>query len=382
MPRGHLFYTNWTKARRAQPCSTHQGVTAVPGRKVDQPREEIRGWFCYLRTGLKTLNTRTRHTDDQGVVYKKSTGNYTVWTKGRSISCTLSSQLNSDNRKGKEKRSQRREDRIPDFVAVGDKVRFTLLGDGSGTIIEVLPRANRLARRGSVPMPSAHAPEQVIASNIDQVVPVFSAARPTPRWNLLDRYLVSAEALNIPALICITKSDLLDEMDDPQNAIEDYLDDYSRIGYRVLLTSAVTGQGMEELKDELRGRVNVLVGKSGVGKSSILNTLQPGLGLRVNEVSRYKDRGKHTTTHLEMFPLEFGGAVIDTPGTREFGLWEVNEADVALFFPEMRPYVGQCRFGMDCSHDEEPGCAIRQAVSEGQISPRRYMSYLKLCKDG
>jgi ribosome biogenesis GTPase len=115
-----------------------------------------------------------------------------------------------------------------------------------------------------------------------------------------------------------------------------------------------------------------------VGKSSLLNALEPGLGLRVSAVSEYTGKGRHTTTHLEMFMLEYGGAIIDTPGVREFGLWDVAEDDLALFYPEMRPYVGRCRFGLDCRHDEEPGCAIRKAVMDGQISPRRYQSYLRL----
>jgi ribosome biogenesis GTPase / thiamine phosphate phosphatase len=213
-------------------------------------------------------------------------------------------------------------------------------------------------------------------------VPVFSAARPAPRWNLLDRYLVSAEVMEVPVLICITKADLLEtETESTVEELMAILDEYQNNGYPVVFTSAVSGQGLDELQQRLAGQTNALVGKSGVGKSSILNMLQPGLGLRVNEISRYKDRGKHTTTHLEMFPLDIGGAVIDTPGTREFGLWDVDETNLALYFPEMRPFVGQCKFGLNCAHDEEPGCAIRQAVAGGMISPRRYMSYMRLYQD-
>jgi ribosome biogenesis GTPase / thiamine phosphate phosphatase len=338
--------------------------------------------FCFMNDRKIKLNTRTMLSNDLGVVYKKSTGNFTVNASGRAITCRLSAHLLKDvDRSSGKKRGHRPED-MPDSVAVGDVVRFVEHSAGSGAIVEVLPRRNRLARRGSVPMPGAYAPEQVIVSNIDQVVPVFSAARPAPRWNLLDRYLVSAEALEIPALICITKADLIAmEEGDKVDELSTILAEYERIGYPIVLTSAVTGQGLEELRQRLAGRSNVLVGKSGVGKSSILNLLQPGLGLRVNEISRYKDRGKHTTTHLEMFPLDSGGAVIDTPGTREFGLWDVHEDDLALFFPEMRPFIGLCKFGANCAHDEEPGCAVRQAVAGGQISPRRYMSYMRLYQD-
>jgi ribosome biogenesis GTPase len=154
--------------------------------------------------------------------------------------------------------------------------------------------------------------------------------------------------------------------------------EYRAIGYDVILTSAETGLGLDDLRAALAGRLSVFVGKSGVGKSSLLNALEPGLGLKVQQTSQLTGKGRHTTTHLEMFPLAAGGAIIDTPGIREFGLWEVETDDLALFFPEMRPLVGACKFGLDCGHDQEPGCAIRRAVNAGQISPYRYLSYMKL----
>jgi ribosome biogenesis GTPase len=179
----------------------------------------------------------------------------------------------------------------------------------------------------------------------------------------------------MPALICITKTDLAAQNPELEEAIAEY----RRIGYRVQSVSVVTGEGLEELKQALKGQVSVLVGKSGVGKTSLLNALQPGLGLRVRQVSQGKQgKGMHTTTQLEMFPLNGGGAIVDTPGVREFGLWDVDEDDIALFFPEMRLLVGKCKFGLDCQHDEEPGCAIRKAVVAGKISPYRYQSYLRL----
>jgi ribosome biogenesis GTPase len=164
-----------------------------------------------------------------------------------------------------------------------------------------------------------------------------------------------------------------------KNELEKTLEEYRRIGYRIQLVSVVTGEGLDALKQSLDSRVSVLVGKSGVGKTSMLNAIQPGLGLRIRQVSQGKQgKGLHTTTHLEMFQLDHGGAIVDTPGTREFGLWDVDNYDIALFFPEMRSLVGKCKFGLGCQHDEEPGCAIRKAVMNGEISPYRYQSYLKL----
>jgi ribosome biogenesis GTPase len=265
-----------------------------------------------------------------------------------------------------------------DPVAVGDVVRFVDARDGTGLIVEVLPRRNRLARRD--PYPGAHKFEQVIVSNVDYVIPVFAAANPTPKWGLLDRYLVSSESLGLSALIVLTKLDLVrgpDGMLDEE--IQQAVDEYRQIGYPVLLTSAVTGEGLDELRQVLKGCVSAFVGKSGVGKTALLNALEPGLGLRVGEVGKGNvGKGKHTTSNVEMVRLSFGGEIVDTPGTREFGLHDMDAGDLALFFPEMRLYVGQCKFGLDCQHDQEPGCAIRKAVMAGTVSPNRYRSYLKL----
>jgi ribosome biogenesis GTPase len=214
----------------------------------------------------------------------------------------------------------------------------------------------------------------LIVANLDQVVAVFAATQPEPKWGLLDRYLVSAESLGIPSIICITKLDLVDTGCE----LLQILAVYHKIGYPVILTSAVTGLGLEDLRVALRCRLSVFIGKSGVGKTSLLNALKPGLGQRVKQVNQKTGKGKHTTSHLEMYPLECGGSVVDTPGMREFGLWDVSDDDLAFFFPEMRPYVGKCRFGMDCSHAHEPGCAIREAVENGEIAELRYQNYLKL----
>ena len=344
--------------------------------------------------------SRERHV---GVVYKKNIGSALVKDKERVLLCTLSNRLRkqliyneSDAGSGHHTVRQVKVLEHNDPIAVGDHVRYIENGDGRGLIVEVLPRRSQMTRRSAVPMPGAHPFEQVIVANLDQVVPVFAAAQPAPKWGLLDRYLVSAEASGLSALICITKTDLATRHDGTLEAdLVDAVQTYRDIGYQVVLTSTVTGQGLDELRAALHGRLSALLGKSGVGKTSVLNALQPGLGLRVNDVNERTGKGKHTTTHQEMFSLVENGIetqndgsvqavptlIVDTPGIREFGIWEVEGEDLALYFPEMRPLVGRCRFGLDCRHNEEPGCSIRQAVTAGKISPYRYRSYRVLMEE-
>jgi ribosome biogenesis GTPase len=322
----------------------------------------------------------TDHEYGQGVVFCKNLGHYTVRSGQREYVCVLSSRLRKQliypvadpTSLAHVVREVRPIEGI-DPLAIGDEVTFFETENGSGMITAILPRRARLSRPAT--MPGARVLEQVIVANADQVVPVFSAASPVPKWPLLDRYLVSAEASGLAALICITKLDLLQPGDD----LEDILAMYRRIGYPVICVSVVTGEGLDELRQALQGRLSVFLGKSGVGKTSMLNALQPGLGLRIQAVGEGKlGKGRHTTTHLEMFSLEDGGTVVDTPGMREFGLWDIDQQDLALFFPEMRPLAGRCKFGLDCRHDTEPGCAIRKAVMDGAVSPLRYQSLIHL----
>ena len=300
---------------------------------------------------------------DCGIVIRKTNNAYVIETLRGRLTCELAGRLMNGTH--------------ADPVAIGDIVRWIEIGPDTGQIVEVLPRRNQLARRSAAPMPSAHAHEHIIAANVDQIVAVFAAANPRPAWNLLDRFLVSAESAGIPAVICLTKMDLVEGRPEAEE-IRAVMAEYQAIGYPVILTSAVTSAGLNKLDAALSERLSVLAGKSGVGKTSLLNALEPGLGLRVQETSRSTGKGRHTTTHFEMFSLASGGAIVDTPGIREFGLWDVEQDDLALFFPEMRPFVGTCKFRLDCGHDQEPGCAIRQAVELGTISPYRYQSYLKL----
>jgi len=319
---------------------------------------------------------------DIGVVFRKTLGHYTVHPlrHEREIDCTLSSLLRkqlifptADPSSLRHAVQEVREIEHVDPVAIGDRVRFVNAEEGRGAIVEILPRNSKLSR--PAPVPGQRVFEQVIVSNADLIVPVFSAAHPTPKWGLLDRYLVSAEAAGLPALIVINKLDLAWK----NPTLDEELEIYRRIGYPVLLVSAIDGRGVEELKGALQGKLSVFVGKSGVGKTSLLNAIQPELGLRVEAVSKGEiGKGRHTTTHLEMFDLDFGGALVDTPGMREFGLWNITAEELADLFPEMAEHVGQCKFGLSCQHDREPGCAIRKAVMAGTISPYRYQSYMRL----
>jgi ribosome biogenesis GTPase len=312
----------------------------------------------------------------QGMVVKKSQGSYNVVAGERVYPCSLSNMLRKQlvfpmaDPGSLRRRVVAVEDiRELDPIAIGDQVRFVDPGDGTGLIVEVLPRQNKLVRRAAGPRPL----EQVIVANVDQVIPVFAAAFPEPKWELLDRYLAAAESQGLRALICITKLDLVDSAE-----LRAEVANYERMGYPVILTSAATGAGVLEFRQAIEGRVSVLMGKSGVGKSSLLNVVEPGLGIRVNEVSLVTGKGRHTTTHLELFRLAGGGGIVDTPGMREFALWDVDAADLAELFPDLRPYLGICRFGAGCHHDREPDCAVKRAVESGTISERRYESYLRL----
>lgn len=311
----------------------------------------------------------------RGRVFRKSLGQYFVSADGDVVACSLSSTLRkqliyptADPSSLRHRVVAVEEVDVVDPVAVGDVVRFRDAGNGTGMVVEILPRTNEFTRRA----PGKKPRRQVIAANVDQVVAVFAAAQPKPKWGLLDRYLVDAEAARIPGLVCITKMDLADDSISQDLAI------YEHAGYPVVPTSAVTGHGLGDLREALQDRLSVLVGKSGVGKTTLLNALQPGLGLRVAEVSEATGKGRHTTSGLEMFELGFGGSVVDTPGMREFGLWDLGDTNVAELFPEMRPFLGLCRFGHGCSHTHEPGCAVKVAVERGDIADSRYQSYVRL----
>ncbi len=323
--------------------------------------------------------TANPHPSQTGLVIKKYRGVYHVQTQSGVVLCELSNKMRKKliypiAAPTSISHHVVAVDDIEtvDPIAIGDMVTFLDASAGAGLITGVMPRKSQLSRMDPGPIPL----EQVIVANADQVLAVFSAARPAPKWGLLDRYLVSTEATGLPTVIVITKMDLIDG-----DELDDDLAVYQEIGYQVILTSASSGLGIPEVKNAIKDRISILVGKSGVGKSSLLNTIQPGLGIKINAVSSESGKGKHTTTHLELFPLEMGGGVIDTPGIREFSLWDIHSDELDYFFPEMRPYLGQCRFGTSCRHISEPGCAVIKAVQKGKITHQRYQSFLKLSQE-
>ncbi|MCX7975495.1 MAG: ribosome small subunit-dependent GTPase A [Bellilinea sp.] len=311
-----------------------------------------------------------------GVITKKTNMMFEVWAEGRLLQGRLAGGFKQNQNKRSAKQNYTAQ--LPS-ITVGDEVRVRLVSANEAVITTLLPRRSSFGRRAALAMPDKYPHEQVIAANVDQMLAIFSAAEPAPHWNLLDRYLVAAEDAGLKALICISKVDLLNQQsEDYQRETLQIVDDFRRIGYPVLFTSTRTGEGLEELFACLSGCISLMIGKSGVGKSSLINALLPAMQLRTGVVNPTTGKGRHTTTHLEMIRLARGGAVIDTPGMREFGLWDIPADELAENFPEMRPFLGKCKFGLDCAHDEEPGCAVRRAVMDGFIQPRRYRSYLCL----
>jgi ribosome biogenesis GTPase len=257
-------------------------------------------------------------------------------------------------------------------LAVGDEVWMEEdARGGAWAIAEILPRRSQLARRA----PGGAYGERTVVANIDQVVVVFSVAKPEPHVRMLDRFLVIAEANDIAARIVINKVDLAADA-----GVRARFADYVAAGYPLHLTSVVARRGFGELREALAGRVSALTGPSGVGKSSLLNALYPGLNLRVGEISESVNKGRHTTVGATLHPIPGGGFVVDTPGLREVGVWGIDPAALDQCFPEFAALLGQCRFS-DCSHLHEPGCAVRQAVERGTASRARWESYAKLYEE-
>jgi ribosome biogenesis GTPase len=289
-----------------------------------------------------------------GLIIKAQSGIFDVDIGGRVISSKLRGRLTQAPMES-------------DAAALGDRVSLSLLEDGTGAIEEIEERVRVLSR----PAPGRPDIEQVLVANPDQAVFVFSCAEPDPNFRMLDRLLIVAEREEIPAIICANKIDLV-----VLHSAKAEFDPYTDLGYEIIYTSATKRKGIRKLTKVLQGKVTVLAGPSGVGKSSLLNVIQPGLGLRIQD-SDWSGKGKHTTVVPELIPLEMGGYVADTPGIKAFGIWDIEPDELDAYFPEMRDLVADCAFS-DCTHMHEPDCAIIDAVEQGLIAPERYDSYLRI----
>ncbi len=305
-------------------------------------------------------------TREQGRVIRARTGFYDVQHGETILRCTLRGTLKRRHRSETGRRI------YADPVAVGDEVIFTQLDAEEGVVEDILPRETKFSRQYAGKQGDI---EQVIVANADQIVAVASTFMPPLNFRTLDRFLILAEAGDMDAVICLNKMDLVDAAQQEEHTT--IFTNYEKLGYQVLYTSIYAPESLDAFREVLRDKFSVIIGASGVGKSSLLNAIQPNLGLRTGEVGIKTQKGRHTTTLVELFALAIGGEVADTPGIREVGLWGIDTENLEYYFPEMEPYLGTCKYN-DCAHVAEPDCAVQDAVEIGEIHPERYRSYVVL----
>ncbi|MGE5123307.1 MAG: ribosome small subunit-dependent GTPase A [Acidobacteriaceae bacterium] len=292
----------------------------------------------------------------RGLIIRSQSGHYSVETPTGILTCQLRGRL----KRGK---------RLGDIVAIGDWVEISPLPGSAGMIEAVEPRQRSLSRMAPTPQGEY---QQILIANPDQAVFVFACAKPDPHLGMLDRLLVIAEKQSLPAMIVANKIDLV-SLEQAQTMFTHYVP----LGYPLIYASAKNGSGVLELAEKLKDKVSVLAGPSGAGKSSLLNCLQPGLGLVVRAVSQATTKGRHTTVVRQLFSLPGGGYVADTPGLKALSLWDIHPEELDGYFPELRKLVADCQFN-DCTHLHEPGCAVQAALARGEVHPERYASYVHM----
>lgn len=352
--------------------------------------------FFYSSGGKKTLINDPEKLS--GVVLNGAHGIYDVYTDDGIVRCTLRGKLKkafaqaqsaksvSKTRVRHDKlmldpayarRMERMEKRdttetpLPTRLSVGDYVKIRLLEDGTGLIEEILPRQSELVRKdaGSTDKKLI---QQTMLANLDQVVLVFAIAQPEPHFGMVDRYLTICESAHLHPILCLNKADLPRE-----ERIDEAAKLYSSLGYTVIFTSTHTGEGVDQLRLLLKDHTSLFTGPSGVGKSSLVNEIEPGMAIRTGLVSDVTGKGRHTTTGSQLYRLSEGGWLADSAGIRALAAWNIPPEELASCFIEFRPYLGECEYS-DCTHIDEQGCAIMQAVLDGFIDERRYKSYVRI----
>lgn len=302
---------------------------------------------------------------ETGIVMRSTGSWYQVRTgNGKVLECRIAGKFRQEDKN------------LTNPVSVGDEVVIQSDPQGDNTLIrEILPRRNYVLRQSPRRKRDLH----LLASNVDQAMLITTIVSPNLKPGFIDRFLLMTEPFNIPAIIVFNKADVYD---DDAFDLYAYMEEvYQRIGYRVLLTSAINGTGTDDLKQILKGKITLVSGQSGVGKTSLINAIEPQLQLKTQMLSGYSGKGQHTTTFAEMFPLSFGGYIIDTPGIKTLGFIHLEPLDVAHNFREFFRISEDCRFGGQCLHRNEPGCAVKAALNKEEISELRYINYLHILEE-